>query len=507
MKQRKQTPLQKSSHISDGRLSPSRRMAVDTVREVRKRGAYAQNVAANTIHNRNEIQSDKAFAELLATGVVSTVGTLDEAIDRSLTSPDDIKPNVRDAMRVSAYEMLFLEKRPHVVVDQGVELVRYVERKAANLANAVLRKMVRDAHEFPWGDPGTDDAALARMFGFPEWLAKLLIGRYGRKGAASFMAACNEPAPVFLAVNSIKATPQEVLDELSRCGARPSFVGPEDRGCIVVGNSRATVSSKVLRDSKAIVSDASAQLAALVATPAKGKRFLEVGSGRGTKTVLLQSNAAKYNGEQARMCCVDMHAFKKGVLERRIADAGLQNISVFEGDATRLELIDGLMPEGVAGAVEAGGVGAAGDAAGELAKARDVGTAENEAGEVAEARAAGLFGKALIDAPCSGLGTLRRHPEIRWNVTPEKIEDLAAVGLGMLESAAPLIEPGGTIVFSTCTVTLEENERTIENFLASEAGAAFSIKPIGGRKFVMNALESGGPDVHFIAQLEKARIS
>ena len=451
------------------KLSPSRRMAVDTLRLVRERGAYVQNVALKVVHSTGESHADKAFAELLATGVVSTQGTLDEAINRSLSSVNDIRPNVRDALRVSAYELLFLHKPAHVVVDQGVELVRYVERKAANLANAVLRKMLRDAEAFPWGDPAKDDAALARSFGFPVWLARLLVERYGREGAAGFMAACNEPAPVFLAVNSIKATPREVFDELARCGAKPSFVGPEDRGCILAGNGRAAVSSAVLRDSRAIVTDASAQLAALVATPAKGKRFLEVGSGRGTKTVLLQSNALKYNGEQSQMCCVDMHAFKNGVLGKRVEAAGLRGVKIFEGDATRLDAIEGLAGE--CGAAAAG--------------------------------TPGLFGKALIDAPCSGLGTLRRHPEIRWSVTPGKIAELAEVGLGMLKSAAPLIEPGGTIVFSTCTITREEDEGTVEAFLSSEEGSGFELKPMGGRDFVLNRLEAGGPDVHFVAQLVK----
>lgn len=104
---------------------------------------------------------------------------LDEAIDRSLSSPRDVKPKVRDALRISAYEMLFLRKPEHVVVDQGVELVRSVTPRAAGLANAVLRKMAFDARDFPWGDMATDDAAWARSFGMPEWLAVRLADEYG----------------------------------------------------------------------------------------------------------------------------------------------------------------------------------------------------------------------------------------------------------------------------------------------------------------------------------------
>lgn len=435
-------------------------MAVDALAQVRERGAFVQNVVAKTVLGSSESREDKAFAELLATGVVSTSGTLDELIDRNLSSPDDIKPDVRDALRVSAYELLFLGKPDHVVVDQGVEMVRHVAPRAANLGNAVLRKMARDAESFPWGDPSGDDAALARSRGFPLWLVELLVGRYGRDGADRFMGVCNEPAPVFLAVNAIKAEVQDVVAELEAMGAGPQLVGSAESGCILVSDSRKAVSCGALRDGRAIVSDASAQIAALVATPEKGRPFLEVGSGRGTKTVLLQSNAFKRNGEQARMCCVDLHAFKNGVLEDRIALAGLQGIRVFEGDATELGSIEGLPRS---------------------------------------------FGKALVDAPCSGLGTLRRHPEIRWRCSPEQISDLASTGLAMLCSAAPLIEPGGSIVFSTCTIAREEDEDVVDAFLDSEEGRGFSVVPVGGREYIMNGLESGGADVHFVAKLVKER--
>lgn len=441
---------------SRSKLSAGRRLAADAVRQVRERGAYVQNVVQGTVLPARASREDKAFAELLATGVASTWGTLDELIDRNLDSPDDIGDVVRDALRISAYEMLFLGKPDHVAVDQGVELVRYVAPRAAGLGNAVLRKMARDAKGFPWGDIATDDAALARSQGFPLWLAELLVERYGRESAQGFMRVCNEPAPMFLAVNSIKADVVDVMEELESAGAGPKAYGPEGMGCILVSDPSRAVSCDALRDGRAVVSDASAQLAALVATPVGNGPYLEVGSGRGTKTVLLQSNAFRRNGRQAQMCCVDLHAFKNGVLRDRVELAGLEGVSIFEGDATRLDRVEGLPA---------------------------------------------MFSQALVDAPCSGLGTLRRHPEIRWRCSPDQVSELAAAGLGMLRSAAPLIEPGGFIVFSTCTVAREEDEDVVEAFLASGEGRGFSVEPVGGRSYLLNGLSSGGPDVHFVAKL------
>lgn len=439
------------------KLSPGRSLALKATAQVRERDAHVENALDSAVRCAQGVgQKDKAFAELLATGVVSTRGTLDEIIDRSMNSPSDIDETVRDALRISAYEFAFLEKQPHAVVDQGVELVRSVAPRAARLGNAVLHRMAKDMKLFPWGNPNADDAALARKMGFPHWLARLLIGSLGRKDAVVFMAACNQPAPLFLAVNSMKAEAGEVYELLKSRNVHPEFVGGAERGCIKCGNARAAIATGVLKSGAAIVSDASAQVVALMATPAKGRPFLEVGSGRGTKTVMLQSNAFKYNGRQADLHCVDLHPFKNGVLEKRISDCGLENISLHTGDATRLDEIKGL-PR--------------------------------------------VFGKALVDAPCSGLGTLRRHPEIRWNMTSEKIADLAGVQLAMLRSVAPRIEQGGTLVYSTCTVAPQENEDVVEAFLASEEGTGYSVREQGGRRFVQNRLVPGGPDVHFCAVL------
>ena len=153
--------------------------ALDACRIVRERSAYAQDVIQATIDRSHIAPEDRAFATLLVLGVVSTEGVLDELIDRSLRSPRDVKPDVRDALRIAAYEMVFLKKEPYAVVDQGVELVRAVAPRAAGLGNAALRALTRVAAEFPFGDPATDDAAFARLCGFPQWLAELLVRDLG----------------------------------------------------------------------------------------------------------------------------------------------------------------------------------------------------------------------------------------------------------------------------------------------------------------------------------------
>ncbi len=442
-----------------GKLSAGRELALRACAQVRERDAYVDNVVNSMIHRAKLPHEERAFAELLATGVTQTVGTLDEIIDRNLNHPNDIDPEVRDALRISVYELVFLGKQAHAVVDQGVELVKLVAPKAAGLGNKVLHRILDDVRAFPWGNPNTDDDALARKTGFPYWLGDLLVDALGHDAAVVFMATSNQPAPLYLAVNQIKAKPEEVLRILNDSGADAAFVGPAERGCILVRDQRAAIRSGVLKGGRALVSDASAQLTALVATPSKGGRFLEIGSGRGTKTVMLQSNALVRNGEQARVWCVDKHAFKKDVLAKRSAEYGLENVHVLSGDATDLDSIA------------------------ELPKS---------------------FDGILIDAPCSGLGTLRRNHDIRWRLEASDIDAMAEVQLAMLKSAAPRVAPGGFIVYSTCTVTREENGDVIKRFLASEEGRGFALEKIGGREMVMGTLRPGGPDVHFMAKLVRA---
>ncbi len=440
------------------KLNPGRKLALDVITELRSRKAFVHNIIQTAVRPAKGISvPDKAFAELLSIGVVSTSGTLDEIINRSLGPKNDLSPALRDSLRISVYELAFLNKQPHAVVDQGVELARSIVPKAAGFANVMLRRMTADLKKFPWGDPKKDDEALARKYGFPYWLTDLLIEALGRNEAVLFMDASNTPAPIFLAANSIKSTPEEVLSILNEHGAEASFVGPADRGCIIAKDAQAAVKSQLLADGRAIVSDATAQLVALAATPVAGKPFLEIGSGRGTKTVLLQSNAYKFNGEQAEMYCVDLHAFKTKVLQRRIKQCGVQNTTILEGDATALETIEGLPKS---------------------------------------------FAKALIDVPCSGLGTLRRHPEIRWRITASEIDDMARVGLGMLKSVSRRMEPKGTIIYSTCTVSREENQDVIEAFLASPQGAQWRIDD--SVKMLQNSLRPNGADVHFLACLKKS---
>ena len=467
-KEAEEQPLKKLVTHSDFRdlfekcdASPGRLAALYATQQVRRRNAYAQEIIETSIDSSKLSVEDRAFATLLTLGVVSCAGTLDDVINRCIQSPRDIKPDVRDAIRISTYEIIFLKKAAHAAVDQGVELVRAIAPSAANLGNAVLHRILESADKFPFGDPKKDIEALARLYAFPEWLARLLVSDLGPQPAVKLMQASNNPAPIFIAVNALQATDDEIVGLFEEVGAqlKPAESGGVSvPGCYRVSNARSLADGRIQRlfsQGKILVSDASAQaVAACVLEDGKPQTMLEVGSGRGTKTLLLQSLSQRKYGEQIVLTCMDSHGFKTDLLRERAQSYGVDINDFVTGNAARLDAIMGER----------------------------------------------MFSTIFIDSPCSGLGTLRRHHEIRWRLTPDQIDELAEVSLSLLKSAAGHVEEGGQIVYSTCTVTYAENNGVIKKFLESAEGRGFSLAPIQGKACFTSMLEDDSPDAHFAAK-------
>lgn len=451
---------------SERSASPARQAALRVTSIVRERDAFAQELIHKYIDSSRMSREDRAFATRLTLGVVSSYGTLDDVINRCLDRVSDINDDVRDALRISTYEIIFLKKEPHAAVSQGVELVKTIAPKASGLANAVLRRIADKAHKFPFGDPRTDIEAFARLHAFPEWLAKRALLDLGPEATRDYLAGSNEPAPLFVAINAAKADESEVVETIVAAHGDPVAVsvnGEDIPGCYCLSEGRVLFDGRVrhmIQTGQLLVSDASSQqIARLVLPEEKPASLLEVGAGRGTKTVLIQSDAQRRYGSQIdEYVTVDNLEFKTNITAERAEEYGIHVSESITGDATVLD-----------------------DVVGERA-----------------------FDVVFIDAPCSGLGTLRRHPEIRWRLNPEKIDEFAKTGLALLKSASTHVVPGGSIVFSTCTITRAENIDVVKAFLASDEGASFSLAPIGGAPCFNPALKPGSPDAHFAVRLVKA---
>lgn len=446
--------------VSPMSASTARSIARNAVTRVRERASYAHETLEALLAGSPLDERDAAFATHLALGTIAWRGALEAAVGRYLRPDVRLEPAVQDALLTSAYEILRMRTPSHAAVSEGVELVRDVRPPAAGLANAVLRRLASDASTFPWIDDTSSPEFLAASTGHPKWITELLIADLGPEDAARMLEADNEPAPLFVGAE------ESAVESLSNAGADP-VPGPVP-GSWRLQEAGPAVRSGVLTSSDILVMDAGAQLAALT-VPVGNGTVIELGAGRGSKTVLMARRAIA-TGAVTRFVAVDIHGFKLKALAD--AAAGLSGVALetIEADATDLT-----QPR--------------------LAELR--GTAD----------------AVLVDAPCSGLGTLRRHPDRRWRATPAEIDALAVLGTRLLETAALLVKPGGFVVYSTCTVTRRENQSVVNDFLASEAGGAFSTAPITDAEagtlgrfiteegWFRSIPEPGGADGHFVARL------
>lgn len=449
-------------------LAPARYVTLRVLAAVRERNAYVSPVLESESARATLSDADRALANRLSRGTVETLGTLDEVLDARIAKPSGVEPRVRDALRVAAYEILFMRTPAHAVVHQAVDAVRHVRPQAAGLANAVLRRLAEDAATFPWGDPETDPAALARATGHPRWMLDMFTRDLGASAATDILRAHGEPAPLYARHNPFLGSLDEARTVLNADGADPIAALP-DASSLLLRNERAAVRGRAVAEGLVIVTDAAAQVAPLAIGAQPGRRILDAGSGRGTKTVALQALAVAA-GEPAAITGLDIHDFKTQLLDQRMGDLGVPGVTAVTAD-----LLDPATP----------------------------------------ALLGELFDAVLLDAPCTGLGTLRRHPEQRWRVHESDVARLAAVQAALLDAAAALVRPGGLVVYSTCSLSRTENHDVVAAFLSGERGRAFrtgSIADIVPAEWGHFNTDEGwfqslpsveGPDGHFVARLER----
>lgn len=443
-------------------LAPARRAALEALGRIRRDEAFSGAVVSAELARGRLSGEDAALATRLTYGVLAAQGVLDEAIGRYAKGA--LEPRVRDALRLAAFEMLFGRAPAYAVVNQGVEAVRRVRPQAAGLANAVLRRLGENADAFPWGDPLSDRDALARQSGTPRWIVDLVLADLGEVHGRELLGCAMEPAPTYVRLEPF-GDRTAALESLQEAAPQPS---PPDSDCL-----RLDAPSRAFGRAERtgwFAMDAAAQLAPRACAPLPGMHVLDVGAGRGNKTVCLQGIAAR-SGGLAEIVALDSHPGKRAALERRLAESGVERVDTRTGDGTDLASV-------VSGA---------------------------------------LFDVVLVDAPCSGLGTLRRYPEKRWRLDPAAPAQMAVLQSDMLRSAAGVVRAGGRVVYSTCSVAREENDEVVDAFLASEEGRSFRLEPMAEaipaewaefateRGCFQSWPTSGGPDGHYVAVLRAAR--
>lgn len=373
-------------------------------------------------------ERDRALAAEIAAGVQRWRAALDHLIVAFAKRPiDRLDPEIVGILRLSAYQMLHLTRVPaSAVVDDAVELARRAgKRSAAGFVNAVLRSISRQRQSLPLpprpADPNDRDAALTYLsitLSHPRWLAARWYERLGFESAEAWMRFNNQPAPLTLRANRFRMTPENLTNRLIADDIRVTRARFAPDALIIEEGH--PLRGAGLDQGWFVVQDEASQLVALLASPHGDARVLDTCASPGGKSTAI---AASMQGRGLVVAC-DLRTRRIDLLRRTIAATGAPNVRVVQADL--------LKP---------------------LPFSRP-------------------FDLVVVDAPCSGLGTLRRDPDIRWRRREDDLTVLAATEITMLQHAAGAVAPGGRLVYATCSSEPEENEGVADAFLSSTTAFA-----------------------------------
>ncbi len=390
---------------------------------VERTGAYANLALHGELGRCRLAQADRALATELVYGTLRWRGRLDFLLSHVLERDlEKLEPTVRCVLRLGAYQLVFTDRIPaSAAVDESVRCVRAAgAERAVGLVNAVLRRLADEAGKIALPALEEDPVGhLCHALSLPRWVAERWLHRHGPEEAAALARASNEQPPGAVRANRLRTDRDTLLAELRERwpGARACELAPDG---ILLGRGGDPSRDPAFLDGRFTVQDEASQLVVELLDPQPGERILDACAAPGAKATAI----AERVGASGHILATDRH-------ERRLELAAR--------DARRLG-----MPSFETRVVDA---------------SRDL-------SGLSDSR----FDRILVDAPCSGLGTLRHNPDLRWRVTPDVPTRLAATQLVLLQRAAALLGPGGTLVYSTCTLEPEENEAVIDAFLAGEPG-------------------------------------
>jgi 16S rRNA (cytosine967-C5)-methyltransferase len=402
-------------------IAPARIAAYEALESVAS-GKVDLGTAIANARGRLPDERDRALAGEIAVGTLRWQGAFDHVIARFASRPiKKLDPEVLIILRLTVFQLLHLDRIPAAAaVKDAVDLAgKAGKRSAAGLVNALLRRVSRERDRLPLPVRPTDDADrmevlpyLSITLSHPEWIASRFLDRYGFANAARWEAFNNSAAPLTIRANSFKTTREDLRKVLASRGVETEPAQHARDGLVVsAGNPlRTTLDEEGLF----VVQDEASQLVASYAGVQPGERGLDLCAAPGGKTTAM---AAAMEGRGSLVAC-DVRGRRVRLLARTVRRSGAENIHIVQADATVR------LPFGP------------------------------------------VFDRVVLDAPCSGLGTLRRDPDIKWRRTPDDLPPLADAQLEMLRNAASTVASGGVLVYSTCSSEPEENDEVIARFLS-----------------------------------------
>lgn len=391
----------------------ARGIAAQILTRVEADGAYANLLLQKNLGQLSDPR-DRQFVTLLVNGVLKHRLTLDYALRKHLSKPMSALPHeVRAILRLGAFQLLYVDKVPQgIAVHESVELAKAYP-KFSGLVNGVLRHVLTQGWNLPWPDSKRDPIRyLSVRYSHPEWMVRRWLKRWGLEETEALCQANNEPAPTWIRTNTLKIS-RDALKSHLEWEKIVVEIGTRVPESLVIQNFGALETLETFQQGLFTVQDESSQLVAHVLAPRPGQRVLDACSAPGGKTTHL----AQLMNNEGEILAFDVHEHKLELIEQLAQRLGISVIQPRLGDARELPGVEPCSRQRV-----------------------------------------------LVDAPCSGLGILRRKADLRWQKEEKDLLDLPQLQLAILERAAMCVDVGGELLYSTCTIEPEENFEVVKTF-------------------------------------------
>ncbi len=434
----------------------SRSIALKVLNRVFNEGAYSNLVLSNELNNSDLNDKDKALVTEIVYGTIRRKRSLDILIESFVRDISIMDKRILNILRMALYQLKFLDKVPsYAACNEAVEEAKKISEKSGKLVNGILRT---------YGKKGESNLKfknriyeLAYIYSFEPWLIRLFIKQYGEEETIKILKGLNITPKVTVRVNSLKGNFDEVFEELeeSDYNVEEGDICPE---AIFIKGGKSIENNKVFNEGKITVQDESAMLVAPLLGVQKGDTVLDLCSAPGGKT----THIAELLENTGKILAFDLHENKLSLIKENCDRLGIKNVTLKEMDATKINV--------------------------------DL---------------VGLGDKILLDVPCSGLGIIKRKPEIKWNKNREDLKEIINVQRKIMENAWQYLREGGNIVYSTCTLNKEENEKNIEWFLNKYKNCKLEKIFIGNgenlkyENGMLTVLPNEYMDGFFIAKLKK----
>jgi 16S rRNA (cytosine967-C5)-methyltransferase len=401
------------------RKASAREIAMNVLTKVEQERAYSNLLLNQSLQMYKLERIDASLTTEIVYGTIQRLNTIDYFLNRFVQKGlTKLEPWVRSLLRLSFYQLYYLDKIPeHAAVHEAVAIAkRKGHQGISGMVNGVLRNVIRNKADLKVPDHLSAVERIALEHSHPQWMVSRWIKQYGEKTAEDICRSNNEPPRVSVRVNTMRHDPQSMAKLMAHNGlsVRRSALSPS--GIIVEGSGNMALTDWY-KEGDISIQDESSMLVAEVVRPEPGMEVLDCCAAPGGKT----AHMAEKMKDRGVIYAVDIHPHKQKLIQEQAARLGL-------------------------GIVE---------------------TVIHDAQSLPDRFADGSFDRILLDAPCSGLGVIRRKPDLKWNKEESEIADISQLQYDILCSVQRLLRADGILVYSTCTIEYEENQGLIQKFLGA----------------------------------------